>query len=480
MPSAAGRPTVGRALSRRHAWGVVLCLCLVSGLLFLPSTFANAAAASADLSVSGSVSPDPASGGATLTYGLTAHNEGPDAAAGTTLVGELPPGLSLSSTSTTAGSCVAVASTVTCDLGTVDPGPVDVRVTIAVVAQNVDVETFLETHVTVTASTPDPDDTNNELILTSSVLPGSDPTDVELTSVRNAPNPVTGGYDLGSTATVTNLGPGDATGVTLTDTLAPGESFVAGGSDPSCTAAAGVVTCALGDVASGDVASVLIVTKTPQVAADTTIHDAFAVAPEDGTPGNNTLDVATAVRAPRDDFVAGYVPASRSVTWLSDATQWSHGTPVATVADPTVAIVGVPGGGPGGPVTVTERQCGAPFACLTSSRTSGRFFHSPHGIFGNLVDVRVPDGYDASNPITGIFLDNWSILGSGWDPFEVSYQSGAAGTPTLLSSCGGWKRTAAPCVSSIGRSHNWWNPYTFGDLHTAVRFTNGGTFGRGR
>jgi uncharacterized repeat protein (TIGR01451 family) len=33
------------------------------------------------------VSPDPASGGDTLTFMFTIHNEGPDAAADTTLIG---------------------------------------------------------------------------------------------------------------------------------------------------------------------------------------------------------------------------------------------------------------------------------------------------------------------------------------------------------------------------------------------------------
>src|SRR5660398_243304 len=54
--STAGRSTVGRTLPRRHAWGVVSCLALVSGLLFLPAASANAATASADLAVSGSIS----------------------------------------------------------------------------------------------------------------------------------------------------------------------------------------------------------------------------------------------------------------------------------------------------------------------------------------------------------------------------------------------------------------------------------------
>jgi hypothetical protein len=54
---------------------------------------------------------------------------------------------------------------------------------------------------------------------------GPEPADVSV-SVINAPNPVTGGYDLGSTVTVTNQGPGDATGVTLTDSLPAGLAVV--------------------------------------------------------------------------------------------------------------------------------------------------------------------------------------------------------------------------------------------------------------
>ncbi len=226
----------------------------------------------------------------------------------------------------------------------------------------------------------------------------------------------------------------------------------------------------------------LIVTGDPQgPRRHCTIHDAFAVERARGRrAGSDTLDVATAVRAPRADFVAGYVPASGSITWLNDATQWGHGGPGATIADPTVAFVGIPGGGPGGPVTITEVPCGAPFACTTLRRAARRHFPAPRGMFGNLIHVSVPSGYGTSNPIIGVFLDDWSLLDSGWDPFKVTYQNGLTGTTSVLPSCGGWTHTDPPCVSSIGRSFGWWNHSSFADLHTVVRFTDGGTFGRGR
>ena len=565
--------------------------------------------ASADLSVTGTASPEPASATGTIMHDFTVSNAGPDAAEDTTFASAFPPGLNLDSMSPgNGGACIADILTVSCDLGTIDPGDA-VHVKIGFVAQDVGADMSFDHLASVEASTPDPNTTNNGFTVTSHVnarrsdlsiqkhgpkevasgdpfsytidvanagpgpaggvtvtdvlpagvsfvdatpngacsddlgtvtcglgtlasggsasvelhvvadVPPGDPVvvvntatvasdradldpandvstavsttvvpdaavetaDLAITSVLNVPNPVTGGYDLGSTATITNLGPGDASDVTLTDTLAPGETFVAAGSDPSCTGAPGLVTCALGDMDNGDSVAVLIITKTPQVGADTTIHDLFAVtAPDDTTPANDSLDVATAVRARRADFVAGYVPPTSSPTWLSDATQWSHGDPVATTADPTVALVVIPGGGPGGPVVVNERPCAAPFACMMLRRSNGTWYAASHGTFGSLIQVSVPNGYGASNPITGIFLDNWSVLGSGWGSFSVSYQANNTGTPTTLSSCGGWKRTGPPCVSSLDRSFAWWNAYSFADLRTVVRFTGGGTFGRGR
>ena len=152
----------------------------------------------------------------------------------------------------------------------------------------------------VTSDRPDqnPNDDVSAPVLTK-VAPASG-TDLALSSVVNLPNPVTGGYDLGSIATVTNLGPGDATHVSLTDTLAVGESFVATGSDPSCTAIANVVTCALGALAKGGVATVLIITKTPEVRPTPRCTTrSRSRRRRTARPGTTRIDVATSgARAP--------------------------------------------------------------------------------------------------------------------------------------------------------------------------------------
>ena len=71
----------------------------------------------------------------------------------------------------------------------------------------------------------------------------------------------------------------------------------------------------------------------------------------------------------------------------------------------------------------------------------GHFLPAAGGNFGNLIEVSVPSGYGAANPITGVFLDNWSELDWGWGPFKVSFQADSTGTPSVLPSCGGWSRT---------------------------------------
>ena len=145
-------------------------LALVSGLLFLPAIPANAAAGTADLSVSGSVSPDLASGGETLTFMFTVHNEVPGSARYDARC-RTAAGLTLTSISPSAGSCGVASSTLTCALGTLDKGQSDIAVAILVVTPDVDVETLFDVQGTVTASTSDPDDTNNALVITGFVEP---------------------------------------------------------------------------------------------------------------------------------------------------------------------------------------------------------------------------------------------------------------------------------------------------------------------
>ncbi len=566
---------------------------------------------SADLSVTGSVTPDPIAGGDPVTYSLVVHNDGPGQATGVVIENELPVGIDFDSAASTS-SCSANVLTVTCNLGTIDPGdPNDVTVSIGGTAQDIGGQIPLDDTATVSGSVADPDPLDNattiktmlsarqvdlsvtkdgpatvkagqsfsyaigvanagpdpahavvvtdalpkgvafvdvtppsgwtcgesagevtcslgvletnapasiDLQVKASSLTGSDPlevsntasvtsdrtdlvpddnesaavkttitpvggADLTVTSVSNTPNPVTGGYDVGYSATVKNLGPGGATKVVLTDVLAAGESFVAAGSDPRCTAMAALVTCSLGAIPNGADSTLLIVTKTPVVSSETVIHDRFtASAPEDGTHGNDALDVATTVRPRQTDWAAGYVPVSSRTTWITDATQWWYGDPVATVADPTMALVGIPGGGPGGPVTITEAPCAVPFACLTRRPATGTNYPAPKGVLGSLVTITVPRGYGASNPVAGVVLDNWSLIPPGWEPFRVSYQDRVMGSfSSQLPWCGGWSHSGGPpCVAELHRVFSWWNPYMNGDLLSVVRFTGDATIGRGR
>ena len=175
-------------------------------------------------------------------------------------------------------------------------------------------------------------------------------------------------------------------------------------------------------------------------------------------PGNDALDVGTAVRARRADFVAGYVPASGSITWLNDATQRSHGDPVATAADPTAAFVGITGGGPGGPFTISERPCGAPFSCAALHRTSGGSYPTRRRLrqpYPGERAERLRRLEPARRYLPRRLVGRRDRLGS----LKVSFQNGSIGMPSVLASCGGWNRSGPPCVSSIGRSFQWCNHY---------------------
>jgi uncharacterized repeat protein (TIGR01451 family) len=102
-------------------------------VLLAAFTPAAASAATADLSVQKSDSPDPVVEGAPLTYTITVSNAGPDAVTGVTLTDELPNKVDYVSATTTQGTCARKGKRVTCELGTVQSDPyTPVTVTIVV------------------------------------------------------------------------------------------------------------------------------------------------------------------------------------------------------------------------------------------------------------------------------------------------------------------------------------------------------------
>jgi uncharacterized repeat protein (TIGR01451 family) len=119
----------------------------------------------------------------------------------------------------------------------------------------------------------------------------------DLSVTKTASSPAKVGSSLTSTITVHNAGPSDATGVTLTDTLPAGVTFVSATSGTgTCSQASGTVTCNIGSVALN--ASVVVtVVVTPTAAGEITNTAHVTGSTSDPTTANGTATVTTAIVA---------------------------------------------------------------------------------------------------------------------------------------------------------------------------------------
>lgn len=117
----------------------------------------------------------------------------------------------------------------------------------------------------------------------------------------DSPDPVNSGSNLTYTLSVTNNGPGDATGVTATDILPAGVTFVsATPSQGACNQAGGTITCNLGTLNNGAAATITIVVI-PNMPGTIT-NTATATANEsDPNAGDNTGTATTTVNLPSAD-----------------------------------------------------------------------------------------------------------------------------------------------------------------------------------
>ena len=276
--------------------------------------------ASADLRIAKSGPPTVTAAG-TVTYQLVVVNDGPSDAVDVSVTDTLPAGVTFVSAGGTGWSCVNAGDvSVTCTRPTI--ASLSTAPTITLVVDAPDQASSLTNTATVTATTPDPDLGNN----TSSVSTGvTASADVSLT--KTGPASAVAGSDVTYTLAVANDGPSDAAGITVTDQLPAGSTFVAAsGAGWSCSNAGDVsVTCTRASIGTRTSAPAISVTVTAPAQAGTLLNTAsVASTTADPDTSNNADSASTTVTASADLSLTKTGPltvdSGASVTYLLTAT----------------------------------------------------------------------------------------------------------------------------------------------------------------
>lgn len=287
----------------------------------------------ADVTITKTANPSPIAAGQTLTYVVTAINNGPSAAANVTIDDVLPlnvyfvsanPSTGSCSTKPTANSVTAGGNrTVSCNLGTIANGSQQ-TVTIAVLPTTATRGTTLTNDADVSTSTIEPaapGATNNHATANATV---SNPVLDILVNNIDSVDPLTVGSNTVHTITVSNTGPSDAENVVIRDTLpAAGLSFqsytIPAGSCstvPAVNSVGGVLVCTVPRLAAGASANLAITMTGVTKGVYTnfvTIESAESLGGYDLLEPNNHARQATTVRTRADVQVVSKIASAASV-----------------------------------------------------------------------------------------------------------------------------------------------------------------------
>src|SRR5439155_1705130 len=131
----------------------------------------------------------------------------------------------------------------------------------------------------------------------------------DLSVAKTGPASTTTGGPLTYTVTANNNGPDPATGVTVSDTLPTGVTFVS--ASAGCTNNPGTVTCSVaGSLASGASATFTINATAPAAAGTVTNTATVTGNESDPNAANNSASASTTVTASADVAVTKTGPAS--------------------------------------------------------------------------------------------------------------------------------------------------------------------------
>ncbi|TCC27359.1 DUF11 domain-containing protein [Kribbella speibonae] len=264
------------------------------------STTTPAVKALADLSVAKTAAATVVAGNE-LTYTLAVRNAGPSDAVGAVVTDTLPAGTTFVSGTGPGGACTQDSAlsepVVSCPVGKMAPED-DAEITVVVKVSPDHPAGTLVNSASVSSQTPDPNDQNNKDSAETKVTTAAD-----LSIAKTVqPSPLVAGGEAVYTLTVHNDGASTAQNVSVSDTVLAGLSVLeATSADGTCTTADSTVTCALGTVAAGGDA--VVVLRVAVAAAQTTaITNTGSVTSTttDPDPSNNEGSVTTDVEQVAD------------------------------------------------------------------------------------------------------------------------------------------------------------------------------------
>ena len=329
----------------------------------------------ADLDVTKTASPVSVDPGGTVTFSIAVENNGPDPAAAAQVTDTLPAGLTFVSASP---GCSAAASVVTCTLGEL-PDETTANVTITASPTDAAAGKTLTNVASASSSTTDPNPADNQssaaiAVTNQSSAPAatSSPALPTPLAPAGAPAPqpdlvarktaskttVAVGQGVTFELGVSNVGAGEATGVTVHDPLPPGLEAVTP-LPAGCTATATSVTCTVGTLAAGASRSFPIVVRPTAAVAGKPITNIATAAGDqpDPTPANDAAQATITVQ-PLDDLSvdASVSPdpliPGREATYT--ATIDNHGPDTAVGVELTDAL---PPGLTGVSATASQGRC---------------------------------------------------------------------------------------------------------------------------
>ncbi|HWS26168.1 MAG TPA: hypothetical protein VN259_06265, partial [Xanthomonadales bacterium] len=286
------------------------------------ATTTTTVGASADLAITLTDTPDPVTAGTNLSYLATLTNLGPSDAQAATITLPLPAGASFVSATPSAGGSCNAASPVVCSWAGATT-TADTRTATIVAAVSSAQTAGLSATATASSPTTDPAAGNNTATAATTVQVVAD---LAIT-LSDSPDPVTAGTQLTYTAVVSNAGPSDATGVSVSLPLPTGTSFVSGNVSGGGACAGSPLVCTVtGSIAPAGSRTVTVVVLVAASVLDGTVLNATATvtaASPDPNPANNSASTTTAVIAVAD----------LALTFTGSATQTLINVPVTFTAD---------------------------------------------------------------------------------------------------------------------------------------------------